>query len=197
MKITMIAALLGATLPGGGAIAAVQNGTQTQDAPQRHMMHDPLTMADANQDGVVTRDEAAAAVTARFAKLDANRDGKITREERRAAREAMVGGMERRMRDGHGVPRGLGGPGAPGMKRGPDADGDGVVTLGEQRAQALKRFDFVDRNGDGRIDQAERDLVREMMREMSPRRHHHGRGPHRSDDMPAAPPPPPPPSGGN
>ncbi|RYY44166.1 MAG: ca2+ sensor protein [Sphingomonadales bacterium] len=165
MKKTMIAALVAATLLTGGAVAAVQNDLQAQDAPKHRWMHDRLSMADADKDGVVTRAETIAAVDARFAKLDANKDGKITTEERQAARAAM--GREGRDKRG---------PGGPGMKRGPDANGDGIVTLDEQRAQALKRFDFVDRDGDGRADQAERALVREMLMEMGgPGRGHHGR----------------------
>lgn len=189
MKKTVIAALLGATLLTGGAMAAVQNDTQPQDPPKHRMMRDPLTMADTNQDGVVTRDEVSASVDTGFAKLDANKDGKITREERQAAREAMGRGMGKRMRGGPD------GPDGPRMRRGPDANGDGVLTIEEQKAQALKRFDFVDRNGDGKADQAERDLVREMLREMGPRGHHHGRGRHHGGDMP--PPPPAPPATGS
>lgn len=210
MKKTMIAALLGATLLTGGAVAAAQNDTQPQDAP-RHMMRDPMTMADVNNDGVVTRDEMIASVTARFAKLDTNKDGKITAEERQAARAAMGRGMGKRMRGpddakrmgGPDGDRGRGGPdGAPGMKRGPDANGDGVLTLDEQRAQALKRFDFVDRNGDGKVDQAERELVHGMLREMGAgggngRGHHGGHGPHHGGDMPPPPPPPAPPANGS
>jgi hypothetical protein len=41
---------------------------------------------DANQDGFITRIEAAARVQVRFARLDANRDGFITRDERRSGR---------------------------------------------------------------------------------------------------------------
>lgn len=185
MKKTVIAALLGATLLAGGAVAAVQNETQSQDAPKHRMMRDPLLQGDTNKDGVVTRDETIAAVTARFAKLDTNKDGKITTEERKAAREARGGRFGKRMRGG---PEG---PGGPGMKRGPDANGDGVVTLDEQRARALKRFDFIDRNGDGKIDQAERDLVREMLREFGAGggngRHHRGHGPHHGGHMPPPP----------
>ena len=178
MKKTVIAALLGATLLTGGAIAAVQNDSQSQDTPKHRMMHDPLLMADVDKDGVVTRAETIAAVDARFAKLDANKDGKITAEDRQAARGAMG-------REGRGM-RG------PGMKRGPDANGDGIVTIDEQRARALKRFDFVDRNGDGRADQAERALVREMLMEMGGRgRGHHGGpgGRHHGGEMPPPPPP--------
>ncbi|RYE01044.1 MAG: ca2+ sensor protein [Sphingomonadales bacterium] len=185
MKKITIAALLGATLLATGAIAAVQDSKPSQDAPKHRMMRDPLGMADTNKDGVVTREEVTASVADRFAKLDANKDGKITVEERRAARMAMREAMGKRMRGGPD------GPGRPGMRHGPDTNGDGAITLEEQRAQALKRFDFVDRNGDGKIDQAERDLVREMLMEMGGRGHHGRHGPHHGGgDMPPPPPPP-------
>ncbi|MBX3564725.1 MAG: ca2+ sensor protein [Sphingomonas sp.] len=170
MKKTVIAALLGTALLTGGAMAAAQDQTQPQDAPKRHrMMHDPLTMADINKDGIVTRDEVAASVAARFARLDTNKDGKITPEERHAARAAMRARMGRDEMD-----KGVRGPGM--RHHGPDTDGDGAVSLDEQRARALKRFDFIDRNGDGKVDQAERQLVREMIREMTPRGRHGGHG---------------------
>lgn len=194
MKKVMIAALLGATLLTGGAVAAAQDNMPPQDAPKHRGMHDPLMMADADKDGVVTRDEVSASVAAHFARMDADKDGKITGEERQAARAAMRAEMGKRMArpDGErmGRPDGergtrSGGRGGPGMKHGPDANGDGVLTLDEQRAQALKRFDFVDRNGDGKVDQAERQLVREMLMEMAPRGHR------RSHDRHMPPPPPP------
>lgn len=191
MKKTVIAALLGATLLAGGAAAAMQSNAAAQDAPRKHMRGDRLSMADANKDGVVTRNEMIASVDARFAKLDTNKDGRITPEERQAARAAMGRPMRG---DRDGKPR----PDRPGMKRGLDANGDGAVTLPEMRERALKRFDFIDRNGDGRIDPAERALVREMLREMGGHRGHHGRhGRPMTDDMPAPPPPPARPASGS
>lgn len=185
MKKTLIAALMGATLLAGGAVAAVttassdasQTQVQAQEGPR--MMRDPMMRADANKDGIVTRAEMIANVDARFARMDANKDGKITAEERQAARKAMWAERGERsgkhMRGGADKERGPGRAGRPGMKRGADANGDNIVTLEEQRAHALRRFDFVDRNGDGRIEQAESQLVREMLREMGGR----GRGGHR------------------
>ena len=46
---------------------------------------------------------------------------------------------------------------APGQKRGPDANQDGVVTQEEARAQAAKMFERIDFNKDGKIDKADRD----------------------------------------
>lgn len=186
MKKSTLAALLGATLLTAGTVATVNAQTAPQDAPKhRMMMRDPLLMADANKDGVVTREEMTASVAARFAKLDTNKDGTITLEERLAARAAMREKMGKPMHDGK--------EGGNGMRRGPSDSGGKTVTLADQTARALKRFDFVDRNGDGKVDQAERELVRSMMREMGGGRGHHGRRGmhHGGGDMP----PPPPPAG--
>ena len=65
-----------------------------------------------------------------------------------------------------------------------DANGDGVITREEYLAQAGQRFDRMDLNHDGKIDQTEMQQVGERMR---------GRGGMRGGgDMP---PPPPPPGG--
>lgn len=56
-------------------------------------------MADANQDGAISRDEFLAAQGKHFAMMDANKDGTVTPEERQAARAKMREHM-RAMRDG-------------------------------------------------------------------------------------------------
>lgn len=48
-----------------------------------------MAMADANHDGVVTKDEFMAAAMKHFDQADANHDGKVTAEERQAAHEKM------------------------------------------------------------------------------------------------------------
>lgn len=48
-----------------------------------------LRMADANRDGVVTRDEFTAAAMKHFDMADADHDGKLTKEERQAAHAKM------------------------------------------------------------------------------------------------------------
>lgn len=133
MKQLIPVAALCATLLAGSALAS-------QDQQRR----DPLARADANGDGIVTREEMLADVDARFAKLDANKDGKVTPDERKAYAEGSRGRMMGRT----------------------DANGDGSVTLDEQRAQAIKRFDRIDTNHDGKIDQAERDAVMQRMMSM-------------------------------
>ena len=50
-----------------------------------------LRMADANNDGAVTRDEAMAAALKHFDTMDANKDGQVTKVERQAAMKAMMG----------------------------------------------------------------------------------------------------------
>jgi len=143
---------------------------------------------DANGDGVVTRAEESAEIDRRFAAMDANRDGTVTPEERRAERERMraarqarvvtedqfkdraekrferldanddgkLTGDERHAGRGGKGPRGMRGPGGPRPE--PKAE-----TAAEFRARALERFDRIDANRDGRIDQAERAADRGRM----------------------------------
>ena len=62
-----------------------------------------MHMADANNDGAVTRAEFDAARAKHFDMVDTNKDGSISAAEREAAHAAMRGKMHERM----------GGPGAP------------------------------------------------------------------------------------
>lgn len=152
MKKTLAAALLGASLLAGSAYAAQQTPAP---APQDRPMRGDVGRADTNNDGVITREEYLADVDARFAKIDVNKDGKITKDERPDGGEGRGGRMMSRT----------------------DTNGDGAISLDEQRAQALRRFDRLDANGDGKIDQAERDAARDRVRGMMERR---------SGDAPAA-----------
>jgi len=139
MKKTLAAALLGASLLAGSAYAAQQTPAP---APQDRPMRGDIGKADANNDGVITREEYLADVDARFARIDVNKDGKITKDERPDGSEGRGGRMMSRT----------------------DTNGDGAISLDEQRAQATRRFDRVDANKDGTIDQAERDAARDKMR---------------------------------
>jgi Ca2+-binding EF-hand superfamily protein len=156
MKQLIPAAALCATLLAGSALAS-------QDQQRR----DPLARADANGDGIVTREEMLADVDARFAKLDANHDGKITPEERQIFAEGTRGGR---------------------MMGRTDANGDGTITLEEQHAQANKRFDRIDTNHDGKIDQAERDAAMQRMMSMRGGRDRPAPVPGASQTPPADPP---------
>lgn len=206
MNKQIIAAAIAATaMFGSAAVAQTAANQQTPPAPMARHHGGPMMMADGDKDGVLTKAELLAGVDARFNKFDANHDGKITSEERRAAFDAMRAKMAERR--GPGGPGGPGPEGRPGM--GPDGPKDGVVTLEERRASALKVFNYLDRNGDGTIDEAERKAFREAEHAMGgpggPG--HHGFGPHGrhggpggpghgrfgpppgGDDMPPPPPP--------
>lgn len=151
MKKLIVAGALAATLLTGSAYAG-------QDRPSR----DPFASADANGDGVITREEYLAGVDARFAKMDANKDGKISADERPQMGGRMMG---------HG-----------------DGNGDGAITLEEMRAQSLQRFDRLDTNKDGKIDQAERQSAMDRMKQFMSMRGGHGRhAPEAPADQPAAP----------
>ena len=60
-----------------------------------------LRMADTNNDGAVTRDEAMAAALKHFNAMDANKDGQVTKVERQTAMQKMGQAMGARMK-GHG-----------------------------------------------------------------------------------------------
>ena len=60
-----------------------------------------LKLADTNNDGAVTRDEAMAAALKHFDAMDANKDGQVTKVERQAAMQKMGQAMGAKMK-GHG-----------------------------------------------------------------------------------------------
>ncbi|QIG80551.1 EF-hand domain-containing protein [Stakelama tenebrarum] len=182
---SLIGSALAATMLSSAGIAFAQDAAPP---PPR-----PGMMADANQDGVVTREEIVASVESHFARVDTDGDGQISAEERVAAHQAMraerqarrearraeraengdMPGRGRHARRGHHGRHGPGGEGR--MMSRMDANGDGIVSLAEATDMALKRFDMVDANSDGRIDRAERQAMREKMRErMMERRHRQG-----------------------
>ena len=105
-----------------------------------------LMRADADGDGTVTREEAVAAADARFAALDTNHDGSVTADE-------MRGGMR------NGGPQGAAAPP-------PAAAVSPMASMNRQQFHdgALRQFDRVDANHDGKVDQAEIGAYREMMR---------------------------------
>lgn len=142
MKTWITAAALGAAMLGGLGAASVQAQTPPPSPA-------PLQTPDGDGDGVVTRDEAAADADRRFAAMDTNHDGKLTRDERRAWREQRRAPPPPRSGDGDGARRG---------RR--DAD----QTQAEFRDRALKRFDRIDTNHDGRIDANEREAMMMLMR---------------------------------
>lgn len=133
MKKQLFAAVFAALMTGVPYAAYAQEAPPPPGGPGGGMM----MRADANHDGIITREEMLADADQRFAAMDANHDGKVTPEEREASR---AGGW-----------------------RGGRGGGDGDMTLDQQHAQANRRFDMVDANHDGKIDQAEQDAMRQRM----------------------------------
>ena len=142
-----------------------------------------LQRFDENRDGKVTKEEFINGIKRRFAEMDLDGDGKITEADlppilrgsgvlTGVGRLAMEGGdsaMGRGMRAGGqrggGERREMGGGMGPMIAwlRAADANRDGVITLEEAVAHADKQFARLDRNGDGIVDQADRDLMRKEM----------------------------------
>jgi hypothetical protein len=111
-----------------------------------------------------------------FTKMDADKNGSISRAEFDAHHQNMTsGGMAPPPMAGHGgmkrkhMGHGEGGKGRMGRMEDrlfgmADANKDGIVTEAEATQAALARFDKVDTDKDGSINDAERKAAREMMR---------------------------------
>ena len=106
-----------------------------------------MASPDANGDGVITRDEQSAASQARFDRMDANHDGVIDAGEV-AQVKAMLG--DRGARQGAMLDKLA-------------ADGGGKITKAAFMVASDARFDRMDANHDGKIDQAEMDAARAAM----------------------------------
>jgi Ca2+-binding EF-hand superfamily protein len=109
---------------------------------------------DANDDGVITRDEAPDRMMELFDQIDANADGMLEADELRNMRPG-----------GRGRPRV-----APAERlKQFDADGDGRLTREELPFQMERMLDRFDTNGDDVLDIAELEAMTERMRQR-PRR---------------------------
>lgn len=168
----VLAALLGAiALTAGAGVPAIAQTTPpaaTRDAPPEPrgggLRGGWLMRADANSDGVVTRDEVIADADRRFAARDSDRDGKVSRDEQRASRDT---------RRGPPLPGVLPPPPPAGTTDAPpplDARGDHPrramrpQTREQARERALRMFDRADANHDGRVDAQEIEAMRLLMR---------------------------------
>lgn len=125
------------------AAAAQAGDPQAVGKPGRHQV-------DANNDGIVTREEAKAfpRLSADFDVADANKDGQLDTAEMNAHREKMR--IEMR---------------AKAEQRWKDADNDGDGALSREEAEAsmpglAERFEKFDSNGDGKISRDEMHSVR-------------------------------------
>jgi len=127
-----------------------------------------LLRADTNKDGVLTRAEATAQADARFAKLDPNGDGTVSAEERQTARQAMRDrmGAAGKTRPSRSVDDKR-------MARRGGRDGNATMTKADFEARALKRFDRMDANHDGKVDQTEIANLAEM-RKLRHQKHRSG-----------------------
>jgi hypothetical protein len=110
---------------------------------------------DTNADGVITKDEAQAAATARidktFADLDTNQDGQITQEEITAARDARRAEMEAKFAE---------------RFKQADTNGDGLLSKEEAQAgmpMLTRGFDRLDGNKDGMLTLDEVKAARQNM----------------------------------
>lgn len=101
---------------------------------------------DANKDGAIDADEAAAAQAARFSTADADGDGGLTLDEMKAA----MSEHSKRWSDRRAERR---------FSR-LDADGDGKVTEVEMSAMRGDMFSRVDADGDGRVTRAEAEAMK-------------------------------------
>ena len=122
-------------------------------------MVDRMMGWDANEDGIITRDEAPERMRDRFDSIDANGDGMLDTEE---------------LENMPPPSRGRGAPGGGGLDpaerlREFDANGDGRITRDELPDRMERMVDRFDTNGDDVIDAAELEAMTEQMRQR-PRR---------------------------
>lgn len=157
-------------------------------------VHDHFARLDANKDGVIDQAEIAKMSERRmekrvekmgdpnqaFDRMDTNKDGSISRDEFAKGRQIRI---EKRivMKDGSGhampspdgkpMPHDMhmmhGGHGMGGhMIAMADGNHDGKITLAEAETMALKHFDEMDSNKDGKVTAEERKAARPMMMKM-------------------------------
>ena len=162
MRKLLITFALGASAFTAAACSAQSTPMPAKDgAPAQMMRHGGrhgggMMGADGNKDGTITRAEVIAQADARFAKLDTNGVGTVTPAEMQAARMAM---RDRMTAAGRTPPPERDGTK---MRKHADADGNRTITKADFETRALKHFDRMDANHDGKVDKTEMANMREM-----------------------------------
>lgn len=130
-----------------------------------------LKQLDANGDGQITLQEAQAQAAKHFDAVDANHDGQISQTERAqmfAARQAKRQAQGKGQGKGQAKMQGKR-QGKQGFK-GPDANGDGVLTRSEALAAAQQRFQRMDTDKNGVVSATElQQLQQKRMQRMQKR----------------------------
>ncbi len=114
---------------------------------------------DSNQDGSISLEEAPEQMRERFAEMDQNNDGKLDKVELETMFERRARQGNQGRRPGQNQPQG-----AQSIKErimGADSDNDRLISKEELPAQMQQRFEQMDANGDGFVDEQEID---EMLR---------------------------------
>jgi len=113
---------------------------------------------DLDGDEKLSRNEIPEQMSRRWDQMDANTDGFLDREELSSFRPGGPGGPGQRRGPGGRGPGGFGNL----MER--DADGDGKLSVDELPEPMRQRFERMDGNADGFLDQAEVDAMRQSGR---------------------------------
>jgi len=135
------------------ALLSVALVSLAQASEPQQPSRSPHPQADANGDGIITREEAKGhrRLEASFDELDVNKDGQLDASEMNARRDAMR--AERQ---------------AEATKRWQAADKDGDGALSREEAAGMPRlaehFDEVDANKDGKVERAEMHEFRQRQR---------------------------------
>ncbi|HID74791.1 MAG TPA: hypothetical protein EYP56_02200, partial [Planctomycetaceae bacterium] len=139
-------ALLGLSMMFVVYVSAVADQQEPKRTGRPAGIIERLREADANHDGVLTKEELPERMQARFDKLDANGDGKID--------QAELEQLAQRLRGGHAAQ-------APSpavvLQRmmAADKDGDGKISKEEAPDRLKRRFNAIDTDQDGLIDKGE------------------------------------------
>jgi Ca2+-binding EF-hand superfamily protein len=131
-------------------------GEGEAQGPNANELVNTLMAFDKNGDGKLTKDEVPERMQGIFDRADANKDGVLTREEllQSASRQGGQQGARGEGRGPEGEGRGRGvRPPDPAMQA-LDADGDGVISA-KEIANATKALKKLDKNADGQLTEDE------------------------------------------